>query len=209
MGCSVSYMADEKKRLRGNEIGPTGQTVAANLKRLRGGISLRELQERLRSGGHEISASGLQKIEAGVRRVDVDDLLALAVALEVTPNSLLFPPHADAREAHLTGAAAPVPSVAAWLWADGHEPLWKGTRPTQELSDDEQQRRQDFYLRSLPRPDYDPEESRQMKSEYSARWRVTIDKEFGEAEVRLRQLAKQMEELQGIGQRLQESHGDD
>jgi hypothetical protein len=114
-------MANEKPRIRGNDIGPTGQAVARNLKRLRASVPLRELQERLRAGGHEISASGLQKIEAGVRRVDVDDLVALAVALDVNPNALLFP-HSDGEPAEITGASE-IDFRDVWEWALGHNPL--------------------------------------------------------------------------------------
>lgn len=121
MGCTVSYMADEKKRLRGHEIGPTGQCVARNLRRLRGTTSLRELQDKLREVGHEISASGLQKIEAGARRVDVDDLLALAVALDVNPTALLFP-RTDSEPLEVTGARFK-DFRDVWEWAMGQNSL--------------------------------------------------------------------------------------
>ena len=78
----------------GSEIrqGPTGERVAANLKRLRGRIPVRELAARLRDVGRPIAPSGITKIEQGTRRVDVDDLVGLAAALEVSPNQLLVDP---------------------------------------------------------------------------------------------------------------------
>lgn len=88
---------------------------------MRGNVTLRELQQRLRSVGHEISASGIQKIEAGVRRVDVDDLVALAVVLGVNPNALLFPGSPEDPVA-VTGAD-PADLVRVWEWADGITPI--------------------------------------------------------------------------------------
>ncbi|MBT8162727.1 MULTISPECIES: helix-turn-helix domain-containing protein [Arthrobacter] len=119
-------MVHSGERLRGHDIGPTGKTVARNLKRLRGNITLRELQQRLRGVGHEISASGIQKIEAGVRRVDVDDLVALAVVLGVNPNALLFPKSLDEPVA-VTGAD-PADLMKVWEWADGITPIDSGVR---------------------------------------------------------------------------------
>lgn len=102
-------------------MGPTGEAVARNLKRLRGSLTLRELQQKLRDVGHEISASGLQKIEAGVRRVDVDDLMALAIALGVNPNALLFPWSSD-EPLEVTGAKLG-DLVSMWDWAEGESPI--------------------------------------------------------------------------------------
>ena len=121
MACIVSYMAEDKPRLRGHDMGATGEAVARNLKFLRGGVSLRELQQKLRDVGHEISASGLQKIEAGVRRVDVDDLMALAIALGVNPNSLLLPWSSE-EPLEVTGAM-PLNLISIWDWAEGVAPI--------------------------------------------------------------------------------------
>lgn len=55
-------------------------------------MPVRELSARLKSLGRPILPSGITKIEQGQRRVDCDDLVALAVALKVTPNRLLFGP---------------------------------------------------------------------------------------------------------------------
>ncbi|MEU9643607.1 helix-turn-helix transcriptional regulator [Streptomyces sp. NPDC048188] len=45
--------------------------------------------ERVTEAGRPMSASVLGKVESGARRVDVDDLVALAAALEVRPQELL------------------------------------------------------------------------------------------------------------------------
>jgi transcriptional regulator with XRE-family HTH domain len=52
------------------------------------------LSDRLVAVGRPILASGLSKIEAGTRRVDVDDLVALAEAMWATPDDLLTAPDA-------------------------------------------------------------------------------------------------------------------
>jgi transcriptional regulator with XRE-family HTH domain len=75
------------------ELGEAGHTVRAQVRRLREqrGLSLQALSDRLVAVGRPILASGLSKIEAGTRRVDVDDLVALAGALGTVPDDLLTP----------------------------------------------------------------------------------------------------------------------
>lgn len=116
-------------------MGATGRAVAANLKRLRKerGMSLRALSEALAAVGRPLSQDAINKIENGsekdttkqIRRVDADDLVALAVVLNVNPSGLLLP-HDDARritaETEITGAGT-VPGWLAWGWADGVCPL--------------------------------------------------------------------------------------
>lgn len=105
--------------------GPTSMTVAANVRRARKGhgLSTYELADRLASAGHAIAASAVAKIERGERQVTVDDLMALATALDVPPSALLLPPHdGTQRIVELTGAGT-VPADVAWDWADGKRPL--------------------------------------------------------------------------------------
>jgi transcriptional regulator with XRE-family HTH domain len=73
------------------EIGPAGQQVAENVKllRQRRGLSLRQLSELLARHDRPILASGLAKLEAGDRRIDVDDLTVIAAVLGSTPMRLL------------------------------------------------------------------------------------------------------------------------
>jgi len=52
-------------------------------------LSLRELAELLKADGRPMLPSALSKIETGERRVDVDDLDALALALGSTPHELM------------------------------------------------------------------------------------------------------------------------
>lgn len=106
------------------EIDATGQQTARNIERLRTklGVSQRRLAARLTEMGRPMPGTALSKIERGERRVDVDDLVAIAVALGVTPSTLLLPDVADGTEVKITGAGA-VTAKAAWDWADGIRPL--------------------------------------------------------------------------------------
>jgi transcriptional regulator with XRE-family HTH domain len=74
------------------EQAEVGHAVAAQIRRLREQkrLSLHDLSERLKTVGRPILPSGLSKIEQGTRRVDVDDLVALATALGTVPSMLLF-----------------------------------------------------------------------------------------------------------------------
>ena len=62
-----------------------------NIKRIREGqrVTYVELSKRLAVLGRPIPVLGLRRIERGERRVDVDDLLALAAAFGVEPIRLL------------------------------------------------------------------------------------------------------------------------
>ena len=107
--------------------GIVGERVAAALKRLRRGTSTYELSRQLADIGWQIRPNGLTRVENGERRVDVDDLLALAVVLGVSPNRLLLP----AFEEHPPGTLRAVPVVGnvvatdldLWAWATGERPL--------------------------------------------------------------------------------------
>lgn len=134
------------------ELGPTGRRVAAAIRRFRRGeqqdISTAELSRRLTALGQPIPDTGITKTEQGTRRVDVDDLVALSLALGVTPNTLLLPQveYLDALEAQrLTPASFGSPEKL-WQWAQGERPLrllmipgadeWlgKGDHPALEFS---------------------------------------------------------------------------
>lgn len=98
------------------EQGEVGRRVAAQVRVFREArdLSLATLSGRLADYGRPILPSGLNKIEQGHRRVDVDDLVALAASLEITPSQLLDPPPANTDPASgmssgsvtLTGAAS-------------------------------------------------------------------------------------------------------
>ncbi|MFJ8191108.1 helix-turn-helix domain-containing protein [Streptomyces sp. NPDC096094] len=114
------------------ELGPTGRTVAANVKRLREarGLTLRALSAELKERGRPLSADALNKIENGaqddgraVRRVDVDDLVALSAALGVGPLALLLPVDTEANDTIEVTGTAPLDSLSAWQWGTGEGPI--------------------------------------------------------------------------------------
>jgi Helix-turn-helix domain len=72
----------------------TTVTVARRLAALREErrVSVRQLSARLEALGHKILPQGITKIEKGKRGVDVDDLVALARALNVYPVDLVVDP---------------------------------------------------------------------------------------------------------------------
>lgn len=110
--------------------GPGAERVASNVRTLREerGMSLRRLSERLGKVGRPMLASGLSKIEQGDRRADADDLVALAIALDVTPNRLLLPADAGDDVFALTGEVDATGAMA-WRWAAGDEPLPGTAKP--------------------------------------------------------------------------------
>ncbi|HEY6114638.1 MAG TPA: helix-turn-helix transcriptional regulator [Candidatus Dormibacteraeota bacterium] len=75
-------------------LGPAGNNVRRNVRRLReqGGWSYRDMEERLARAGRVIPTLGLSAIDAGERRVDVDDLVALAQVFGLDVEDLLRPP---------------------------------------------------------------------------------------------------------------------
>jgi transcriptional regulator with XRE-family HTH domain len=108
---------------RAKELGPTSVRTAANLKQIRQqrGVSYAELARRLRSLLHPILDTGIMKIEKGERRIDVDDLVALALALGVTPNRLILPDvdFPGVTTGYMLTPAVAGPPVALWQWAQG------------------------------------------------------------------------------------------
>ncbi|MER6557243.1 helix-turn-helix transcriptional regulator [Streptomyces sp. NPDC001027] len=99
--------------------------MAANLRRIRNarGLSTTKLAVLLKDAGQSIPATGITRIEKGERRVDVDDLMALAIALGVSPSALLLPPtDSPEQTVDITGGGS-VPSDTAWAWLDGTRPL--------------------------------------------------------------------------------------
>ncbi|WP_340540679.1 helix-turn-helix domain-containing protein [Nocardioides sp. GXZ039] len=96
----------------------------ADLRRLSGAGSQARLSERLRERvGLELDTSAVARIETGRRGVSVDELLALALALDVSPLRLLLPPTRDDTPTPIT----PTTSVAAgtlWTFCEQLEPWW-------------------------------------------------------------------------------------
>lgn len=113
---------------RANVYGPTGERLAENVSQLRGkdgrGLSTYEMSRRLGEIGRPIQPTGILKIESNDRRVDADDLMALALVLDVTPNRLLLPPTADADQVVELTPTEHTTAGWAWRWAaDGELPL--------------------------------------------------------------------------------------
>lgn len=111
--------------------GPTAITVGRNLHRLRKtrGFTVHSLSAALRKAGRPITPDAVCKMEnAGkpgkqARRVDVDDLVALAAVLNVSPSALLLPPTDDPSEKVEITGVGPVPADQAWDWMDGRRRL--------------------------------------------------------------------------------------
>ncbi|MDT5152786.1 MAG: hypothetical protein QOI01_4519 [Mycobacterium sp.] len=110
------------------ETGPTARTVAENIKHLRGlgNMNYTELSEQLQILGRSINAVGVRRTESGERRVTPDDLLAFAVALNVSPASLLMPDLPKVAQGDLvqiSGWHVPIPAQHVWRWLTGTRPL--------------------------------------------------------------------------------------
>jgi transcriptional regulator with XRE-family HTH domain len=109
-------VADDKK----NPLGPTGDRVRSNVQRLRmaRGMTKKDLSDATGRAGRAIPPLGISRIETGTRRVDADDLVALALALNVSPLTILLPATAEGDPAWLTSTYQ-IAEWAAWQWATG------------------------------------------------------------------------------------------
>ncbi|MEV5869954.1 helix-turn-helix domain-containing protein [Streptomyces sp. SID4934] len=81
---------------RSLEIGPAGLTVARTIENLRieRGLGQRQLAARCTALGRPMSNTMLSRIELAKRRCDIDDLVAIAAALQVSPAALFQGPGA-------------------------------------------------------------------------------------------------------------------
>jgi transcriptional regulator with XRE-family HTH domain len=97
--------------------------VAENVKRLREGLgwSLARLSQQLGDIGRPILSTGLHRLEQGRRRIDADDLVALAAALDVSPITLLMPFTANGT-VELTDSLE-AEALVAWDWMRAARPL--------------------------------------------------------------------------------------
>jgi transcriptional regulator with XRE-family HTH domain len=120
--CHHGAMTDKKPI----QPGPIGLAVAHNVEKLRESqnLSYAELSRRLTELGRPIAPLGLTRIRDRQRRVDADDLVALALALDVSPATLLLPPEALVGGANSTapvtegGADYPLRQIWSWLIAE-------------------------------------------------------------------------------------------
>lgn len=109
---------------------PIGARVAENIARSRQarGLSQSDLVAKLREIGLNFAVSGISKIEKGQRKMDPDDLVGFAIALDTTPNALLFgtPFYLGPEPLALTELRS-WPANKVWSWATGDYPLEGGT----------------------------------------------------------------------------------
>lgn len=145
-------MAQKKTRVH-TEV---GRTLAANLRSLRErrGLSLTDTERKLAEVGHELARTAIGKIETLERRADADDIMALAVVLNVTPARLLLPDDYSGRPFQIAPDRT-VPTLWLWEWAMGRMSLdMENTELTQDerfLADDAYQDEQPTALKRLAR----------------------------------------------------------
>lgn len=134
------------------EMGPTGDTVRANVERVRRarGLSYAELSRQLDEIGRSIPALGLRRIEAGERRVDVDDLIALAFVLWVDPAILLLPPIRGSEVMTRLTGVGPASTEDAWSWVT-HGRSWINGRHLDPEERAHNGERQAFWRTQVPR----------------------------------------------------------
>lgn len=174
----MTEKSDAKTR-RSAGWGPISGGVAANLIRLRKarGFTTSELAKTLSDLGHSIPASGITRIEKGDRRVDVDDLVGLALALNVSPTTLLLPPTSSDSPVALTESVS-ISSRTAWQWAEGQRTAmdWEpgegvnlaapGADPA--ISQDAYEREQEFARRQTAYRALAQPEERRRSEDHSA-----------------------------------------
>lgn len=137
------------------EQGPTGRRVARNIRHFRTArnLSTYALSQRLEKIGHRLLPSGITRIERGERLVDPDDLAALALALDVTPNALLLPLQADEAKIGVTPLVEAT-GTKAWTWATGEKAgrdLWRQDKVGLDLDREERFVRENRPHAPLPR----------------------------------------------------------
>jgi hypothetical protein len=106
---------------KSTELGPIGVNVTHTVRQFREErrLGYAELSRQLAEIGREIPPLGLRRIESGERRVDVDDLVALAVVFDVSPLALLLPTEAGS----LTSQGVEYSLQQIWNWGEGLHPL--------------------------------------------------------------------------------------
>jgi len=107
------------------DTGETAEAVKNNIKRLREAQNLTwtQLSARLDALDWTLTAVAIKNIEAGNRRVNVDDLAFLAAALGVSPVTLLMP--WVAADEIVTAAGAEFKAATLWEWLIAEWPFPK------------------------------------------------------------------------------------
>lgn len=113
----MSVMSTKAKGNNVIALGPTGAAVARNIKtwRQRLGLSYTALEKRTEENGRRIPAISIRRVESETRRVDVDELITFAFALETTPAELL-----DGGESGLTGVPKRFTIEEEHRWVTAH-----------------------------------------------------------------------------------------
>src|SRR5271166_1492627 len=103
------------------DLGPTGVTVAHNIRKRREHLRLgyTEVSKLLRDLGHTIAPLSLRRMEEGARRVDVGDLVAISIAMQISPLALLLPIEGS----RIVEKGDQLEADRIWAWARGQQPL--------------------------------------------------------------------------------------
>jgi hypothetical protein len=137
-----------------NEVrrGAVSDRVQNTIKRIRQdrGLTGAQLAARLGALGRPMLGTAVNKIETGARRVDVDDLVAFALALNTTPNRLLFNEPADPKgEIELTSNVTAA-GFQAWAWANGEQTLIPALEPLGRAEETYGQLQDEFLRHARP-----------------------------------------------------------
>lgn len=139
------------------EGGRPSNYLAANLAaiRRRRGVTVRRLSSQLADLGVTLLPSGITKIEQGARRVDVDELVALAVALNVSPTRLVLPDTAEPDDDVRLTPELTAGALDAWRWFEGDDALPRPGAPEVEHAGRSHRRIEpnDSYAYRQERPD--------------------------------------------------------
>lgn len=108
--------------LMAERVGPAGQVLAANIQRIRKarGLTFAEVSARTEEIGQPIAVLGLRRIERAERRVDYDDLLCVARALDVSPITLMVPALTDVVPYPIGSSEFGSKTVRQWISGQGN-----------------------------------------------------------------------------------------
>jgi hypothetical protein len=104
-----------------SEIGPVGANLVKAVDQLRElrGLSYRKMSTALEQIGRPIFPLGLSRLGRRQRRVDVDDLVALSIVLDVNPSALLFDRRVGGNDVVDLTPTFQQRGAIVWEWADG------------------------------------------------------------------------------------------
>ncbi|RIU38684.1 helix-turn-helix domain-containing protein [Mycobacteroides abscessus] len=165
----------KKSASQSPRLGAAGDAVRHNVRRLRDaqGVSAAELSKKLAKLRRPIPLVGIQRIEAGTRRVDADDLVALSVALGVSPITLLMP-HTPNPDTKLLIAGIKMAARGLWDWlrADRQIPAVQGTIL-------------EFFPKALP-----PWKLAELEQQWAAQTDDEVKRAVGEMDPRVRNMLR-------------------